>query len=88
MPVHELRHRIGYREFVDWNTFLHEEEERNTKSDHYLAQIAAEVRRTNVKSPKLVKLQDFLLKFKQSKALPEKAAKSKAIWAAALNLKI
>lgn len=82
----ELQTRIGYTEFLDWLTFLGKEEERETKQDYYLAQIAAEVRRGQVKSPKSVKTKDFLLQMKKSDA-PDKAT-SKAIWAGALGVKL
>ena len=41
----DLKARITYREFVEWLCFLNKEEERQTKQDYYLAQIAAEIRR-------------------------------------------
>jgi len=88
-PVRELAARITYSEFIDWITFLRREEERNTKQDIYLAQIAAEIRRGLVKNPKSVKTKDFLMKKTDDTPATEKpASKSKSAWAQSLNLKI
>lgn len=84
MLVDDLKGRITYREFLEWLAFFGREEERQTKLDYYLAQIAAEVRRGNVKSPKSVKVKDFLLEVKSG---PEKpGARSKSIWMASLKM--
>jgi hypothetical protein len=94
IPVAELAGRITYSEFQDWIAFLQREEERNTKLDIYLAQIAAEVRRGIVKNPKSVKTKDFLMKKQVHTPSPEekkgeaRAARSKAIWVNTLNLKV
>lgn len=97
IPVSELRDRITESEFEDWLLFIQQEEHRTTKVDHYLAQIAAEVRRTNVKNPSKVKLQDFLLKFKQAEPPVSRPSKekvvgkpegSKHIWASILKVDV
>jgi hypothetical protein len=59
---------------------------RETKQDFYLAQIAAEVRRSNMKNPGSIKVKDFLLTFRT--AAEAKSAKSKKIWAKALQTEI
>jgi hypothetical protein len=64
--------------------FLSQEEERDTKRDYYLAQIACEVRRGYVKDPKKVKVDDFLVHFKKQ---GPKAKDSKSIWMGALGFK-
>jgi len=88
-PVSELAARITYSEFIDWLAFLWREEERNTKQDIYLAQIAAEIRRGLVKNPKSVKMKDFLMKKAETPTKVEKPpSKSKSMWAAALNVKL
>jgi len=91
-PVDELRDRMTYTEFVDWITFLALEQERDEKQDYYLAQIAAEVRRSFVADPKTVKVKDFLMTQKSAKVDAAKEvkpkSKSKSAWAAALKLKI
>ena len=75
--------------------------EQVTREEHYLAQIACEVRRSFVKKPQSVKLEDFLLKFtavKPSEApkppthvdtppdgLERRVAASKAFWRGLVN---
>lgn len=88
IPVNELKSRIGYSEFLEWKIFLDKEEERQTKLDYYLAQIAAEVRRGWVKNPKSVKVKDMLLNVQNASGPAEKRiARSKAVWLGAVNLK-
>lgn len=56
------------------------------REDYYLAQIAAEIRRSLVKNPKEVDIKSFLLHFTQKKekekddSIQTKTAKSKAFW--------
>lgn len=51
-------------EFVEWQEFFRNELAEPTREEYYLAQIAAEVRRTIAKRPGAVSLSSFLLKFK------------------------
>ncbi len=78
----DLKARITYREFVEWLCFLNKEEERQTKQDYYLAQIAAEIRRGQVKSPRSIKVKDFLVQVTTAVTPQQekKAAKSKSFW--------
>lgn len=81
----ELKERITYTEFLDWLEYLSWLENRQTKHDHYLAQIAAEVRRGQVKHPRMVKVKHFLLR----QVTVQQAARtrqSKMAWAAALGV--
>ena len=87
LPVAELKDRISYREFIDWLTFLQLEEERQTKQDYYLAQVAAEIRRGHVKNPKTVKTKDFLLEMKRQTEGQQQAEKSKSVWMGVLKIK-
>lgn len=64
--------RTTSTEFVDWMRFLHLEMNSKRKEDYYLAQIAAEVRRSLVKKPQEVQVQDFLLNFVNDKGRVEK----------------
>lgn len=75
IPVEELAERISFREFLGWMEFLKWDESRNTKADYYLAQIAAEVRRSAVKHPRKVKVKDFLLRMSD-----KPTQDSKSIW--------
>jgi len=83
--VDELKERITYSEFLEWLTFLGREEERQTKQDYYLAQIAAEIRRGHVKNPKAVKVKDFLVEVKTTPETP--GERSKSVWMGALKIK-
>jgi len=65
MSVQRAQFEITSTEFIDWITYLDDEEgNRIRKEDYYLANIAAEVRRSYVKNPAKVKLESFLMKFK------------------------
>jgi len=68
-----------HREFLAWIEWLDEEDNRPSRTDNYLMQIAAEVRRSFVKRPAAVKFTDFLLKFTRKKKKPSKAEREK-IW--------
>jgi len=87
--VSELRERITITEFLDWLEFLRREEERRTKQDVYLAQIAKEIRRANVKHPNKVRVEDFYLEVVKDDVRDKEAntKKSKAAWLKALNVK-
>lgn len=76
-------------EFFDWLVFLRMEKEEHGKMDYYLAQIAAEVRRTRVKHPNQVKTKDLLLRTTSTTVVPtpEKRSASKSIWLSALKVK-
>lgn len=97
--VEELKEQITHSEFLEWMEFLALERNKARKLDYYLAQIAFELRRSNVKNPGRVKLGDFLLKF-VSRAVPSRmdfdpdddekyrehvATESKNAWFAALG---
>lgn len=77
---------MTYTEFLEWLEFLRWEEDRHTKSDYYMAQVAAEIRRSNVKNPRKVRVQDFLLK--SDPVIAKKSADSKKVWAAALKINL
>lgn len=55
--------------------------------DFYLAQIAAETRRGQVKNPKRIRIRDFLLQYTNQRTSQESnMSRSKAAWAAALRV--
>lgn len=54
---------MTHRQFAVWQMWLEMELDRPTKTEQYLMQIAAEVRRTAVKDPKKVELKHMRLKF-------------------------
>lgn len=86
VPVRELKHRITFTEFLEWLEFLDKEEARHSKTDHYLAQITAEIRRGYVTDPNKVDSRDFLLRVKTVGS--QHPSTSKAIWAAHLKVKL
>jgi hypothetical protein len=75
--------------------FLNQDVNTFHRIDYYLAQIAAEVRRTYVKHPKRVKLSDFLLKFRfrgggrrsERMSKEERTKVAKRFWFGVLGLK-
>lgn len=86
VPVEELQGRITTTEFLEWIHFLRLEDDRNSKSDLYLAQIAAEIRRGWVEDAREVKVSDFLLGAKPVLTPEQRMKKSKAAWGAMLTV--
>ena len=84
--MNELRTRITFTEFLEWLEFLKWEENKHTKEDFYAAQVAAEVRRGNVKYPAQVKVQDFLVRVTHDGSPKERMKHSKRAWAAHLEV--
>jgi len=84
IPVEELAERITHREFLNWLEFLDWDYDRSSKQDYYLAQIAAEVRRSYVKHANKVKTKDFLLQIEKKKPA---ATDSKSAWLGFFNIK-
>ena len=85
--------RITFTEFLEWIQFLEQEEwHKRTKLEYYLAQIAAEMRRSTLVAAdaKKVKISDYLLSFgEQTGADPEERIKhSKQTWASILGVNI
>jgi hypothetical protein len=68
MPVWMTQQLMPVSEFDDWQEYWEEERqdglERTEKVEWYLAQLAAEVRRSWVKEPGRVTMDNFLIKFK------------------------
>jgi hypothetical protein len=82
-------------EFIEWMAFLDLERNQTSKEDYYLAQVAAEVRRSFVKSPQSVHVKDFILSFTRaersslgggSPAMEDPTQRSKNYWSAVLGL--
>ena len=81
MTVEELASKITYREFLNWIDYLKWDEERHSKSDYYLAQVATGVRRSYVKNPKKIRMKDLLLNFTD-----KPRQDSKAVWLSFFNI--
>jgi len=79
MSVQKAQSEISSTEFVDWITYLDEQETKHhQKLDYYLANIAAEIRRSYVKEPVKVKMEHFLLKFGKKKKMTKEEATRRA----------
>lgn len=63
LPVQRCMAETSASDFRDWQVYLEQQLNTHDKLDHYLAQIAAEVRRGWVKNPRKVKNEDFLIEF-------------------------
>lgn len=69
LPLQQVMRETTSSEFIEWCEYLDLEETHGFhRTDYYLAQVAAEIRRMNSKNPRKVKLLDFLLKFKRKEA--------------------
>ena len=90
MSLDECIQKHTYRQYLAWLEWLQEEQNNPSASDYYLMSIAAEVRRSVVKQPSSVKLDDFRIQFKAGPTPPPDptiaAAQAKALWRARLNL--
>ena len=98
MSLQRVQEETTSSEFVDWKMYLVLREEQKffvyEKEDYYLAQIAAEMRRTFAKHPRRIKLKDFILQFKRKKekkkkkmSVKERTKEMKAWWGAVLSRK-
>lgn len=74
--------------------YLDMEEDNHSKQEFYFAQIAAEIRRPNVKNPRGVRLEDFLIRFEKRTVSETKEVgvetmmeSHKRFWFAAVGLK-
>jgi len=64
--------------------YIKRDQGRRKKEEYYFAQLAAEFRRTMVKNPKSVKMEDFL--FNPPTPEVERMKKSKSTWLKALQV--
>lgn len=86
---------MTHREFLTWEVWLDAEWSHPSRSDHYMMQVATEVRRVLSKNPNGIKIKDFRLTFGESgererKKISEKelAEQTKQSWAAYLGAKL
>ena len=66
LPLQEAMEKTTSREFVEWIAYLEMERNEREKQDYYLALIATEMRRSYIKDPRSVQIEDLLLTFKTS----------------------
>ena len=72
MSIQRAQFEIPSSAFLEWITYLDGEEiDKYQKEDYYLANIAAEIRRSYVKDPMRVKMESFLMKFKKKDSSKE-----------------
>ncbi len=67
MSVQRTKYEITSSEFIDWIVYLDEKEKTLTRQDILLGNIALECRRSYIKHPWLVKLNEFLQVFEIKK---------------------
>ena len=79
---------MTYRQYITWLLWEEEEWNQPSRSDHYLMQIACEVRRVLSGKPNLIQPHIFRLKFRTDN-VPSKAqvGSSKARWFRWVGLK-
>jgi len=100
--LQECQRKTTSKEFLEWMDYIEAEEtESFHREDYYYALIASEVRRSYVKDPHKVCLEDMLLKFTQKSntvseitspareedKIERKIAISKSFWMGMLEMK-
>jgi hypothetical protein len=74
---------MTHRQFLAWQEWLLEDWNRPDKTDHYLMEVACEVRRVLSGNPRNIRLDHFRLKFGESKPAmtrEQAAAASRSKW--------
>ena len=89
MPVAECLERISHREYKLWLQLFEAEWNEPNRSDHYLMQIAQEVRRGNFKKAS-AKLSSYKIPFTKPTATHQSereayAKRAKALWMSRAN---
>ncbi len=80
---------MPFSEFLEWQEYLRQEEWTNTKKDWQLARIAAEIRRSFVEDPSVIKISDFLFTLPdpaEVEAGEKRIKESKTAWASFLGV--
>ena len=83
MTVQEVQAKITSSEFLEWAWYLNwRDTEEFNRQDFYLANIAASVDRGNVKHPRKIKLENYILKFhnRPNQDSGDKMRRSKQHW--------
>jgi len=91
-PLQEVKQKTSSTDFMMWLTYLELDLNLFHREDYYLAQIAAEIRRGNVKQPRQIRVKDFILEFKREKvrdtrglSLEDRTSISKRFWKAVVG---
>lgn len=78
-PIVEFMQSMSHREFITRFQWLENEENNPNRTDYYLMQIAAEMRRSWIKNKNGIKLEKFKIKFGRADAKePVKMTKEQA----------
>ena len=94
MSLQRCKQEHTWTEYLVWQTYLNQEFEKPSLTDHYLMQIACVL--VNIfsgKGSKRLKMDDFKLKFRKPKkatgklSLEQRVAQSKAAWFAVTGYK-
>jgi len=92
MSVDRVQDETSSFQFMMWKEYLERDVNAFHRENFYWAQIAAEVRRSFCKNPKRVKVENFLLKFKNKVVTKKKMTKkertksAKAFWGALTSM--
>lgn len=91
MTLHACMKSMTHREYLTWLEWLDQQWDEPSRSDYYLMQIAAEVRRGYVASryARRIRIPDFRLRFQRPRRprnLREATRWAKAKWFAALGI--
>lgn len=88
MPIQQVKQMTSSTDYMNWMIYLNKEPNRFNPLYSYLAQIAAEIRRSFVKSPDKVETENFIIKFVDKKSkIKQKAEQSKSSWLRWLGIK-
>jgi len=79
MSLDEVKMKTSSSQLVLWMEYLDWEINSFDKYCYYLAQLAAEVRRPNVKKGTIVKIEDFIMKFVHKKPQTEESKEATRI---------
>ena len=75
-------------DFIRAIKFMDDDANAFHREDYYLAQIAAEIKRSYVKTPSNVRLKDHILEFTKAKEGVTKMADSKMFWGALVGMSL
>ena len=81
MSLQRCQNETTSNEFLEWAEYLRQDFNVERREDFFLANIAKEIRMSNVKHPEKVKLSTYLLKFKEVKVKTEKSKKKNTLGA-------
>lgn len=78
MSLDEVKAKTSSSQFILWMEYLDWDSNAFDKQNYYLAQIAAEVRRSYIAKGAKVKIEDFILDFKRKDETPRPLSEQQA----------